>query len=92
MRQVNANLKTELLGLIDQMETQLLRMNQVRAQRHQQKKAAMRMNDANKNRLYMENTNKIMKLKKEIDRMYFELELQYNNNGLIELENKLKED
>ena len=52
----------------------------------------MRMNDANKNRLYMENTNKIMKLKKEIDRMYFELELQYNNNGLIELENKLKED
>lgn len=35
-----------------------------------------------KGRLYLENTKRITKLKREIDAMYVELELQYNNDGL----------
>ena len=41
---------------------------------------------------YFENTLKITRLNKEIQQMYRELEQQYNNNGLIELENQLKKD
>ena len=43
----------------------------------------------NKDRLYFENTKRISRLKREIDAMYVELELQFNNDGLTQMENQL---
>ena len=46
----------------------------------------------NKDRLYFENTKRISRLKREIDAMYVELELQFNNDGLTQMENQLSQD
>ena len=87
MKSANTKLKSELLGLIDQMETQLVRIQTARAERFRDKKKARLARQANKDRTYLENTHKITRLKREIEQMYIELEHQYNNEGLVELEN-----
>ena len=92
MKSANTKLKSELLGLIDQMETQLVRIQTSRAERFRDKKKALLARQANKDRTYLENTHKITRLKREIDQMYIELEHQYNNEGLVELENKVEEE
>ena len=89
MRSANDKLKTELLGLIDQMETHMIRFQQTRSERYREKKQARLQQRYDKDKTYLENTHKISRLKKEIDQMYLELEHQYNNNGLIQLENQL---
>lgn len=60
--------------------------------RYLEKKSAARSNLQKREKGYFENTLKITRLNKEISQMYLELELQYNNNGLIELENQLKKE
>ena len=60
--------------------------------RYLEKKNAQRKNMNKREKGYFENTLKITRLNKEIQQMYRELEQQYNNNGLIELENQLKKD
>ena len=74
------------------MEVQLVRFTERRKERHREKKEAILRRQSDKDRLYLENTHKIGRLKREIDDMYVELEHQYNNHGLIELENQLDQD
>ena len=59
MRHANDKLKSELLNLIDQMEVQMIRLQQERAERFYERKEARMQRQFNKNRQYFINTNKI---------------------------------
>ena len=56
------------------MEVQLVRFTEKRKERHREKKEAILRRQTDKDRLYLENTHKIGRLKREIDHMYVELE------------------
>ena len=70
----------------------MTQMRLARQRRTQERKKAEKQQDINKNRLYIENTNKIFKLKREITEMYNQLEMQYNEFELAQLENQLRDD
>ena len=67
IRQANESLKTELMGMIDQMEAQIARIQQQRQERFSEERKARQLSNHKREKAYMENTHRLTRLKKEVD-------------------------
>ena len=86
---INEKLKSELLLVIDQMESQLDRVKTKRQERIDAENEAKRL-EGGHNQELRKGAMKKDRLKKEIDQMWIDLESTFNNNAVTKLENDLK--
>ena len=89
MMDINANLKDELTQVIDQMESQILKIYQ----KQESKRAAEAelMDQVNgKNQTLKEGQKKYVQLKKSIKTMWQELEIDYSIDQVTKMEDELR--
>ena len=86
---INEKLKSELMLVINQMETQLERVKNKRKERIEAEREAARL-EGSKNREIRQGAKKKDQLRREIEQMWIDLESTFNNNAVTKMENDLK--
>ena len=86
---INDKLKSELMLVINQMETQLERVKNKRKERLEAEREAARL-EGGKNKEIRQGAKKKDQLRREIEQMWIDLESTFNNNAVTKMENDLK--